>query len=262
MTSREPYIIAEIGSNLFKGRDAATCLDIGLGQIAAAKGAGADAVKFQMFTAKELYGPSYPGPESKYALPRYWVEVLADKCERTGIDFMCSAFSVDGYEFIDPFVKMHKVASPEALAEDITEYIRSIRPKPALVSNGCDDPLTYHYDNMIVMACVSKYPADALDYVLPPVYRTWGLSDHTMETYLAHMARTMGATYFERHVDFFKGEGLDTPDTPVSFDATEFKYWVETIRRAVPVPQPPTPADKYGRVEKDGGWYRPWPGGE
>ena len=72
-----------------------------------------------MFTVKELYRPSYPGPESTYALPREWVKLLADHCGRLGIDFMCSAFSVDGYKFIDPFVKMHKVTSPEALHPEI-----------------------------------------------------------------------------------------------------------------------------------------------
>lgn len=263
MTSREPYIIAEIGSNLFKGRDAATCLDIGLGQIAAAKGAGADAVKFQMFTVKELYGPSYPGPESKYALPRYWVEVLADKCERTGIDFMCSAFSVDGYEFIDPFVKMHKVASPEALDEDIMNHLGSTCGKPVLVSNGCGDPVVT-WGGMIPMECVSKYPASLEDYDLQPRLGPWGVSDHTMYEGAACKGRQMGATYFERHVDFFKGEGLDTPDTPVSYDRISFGVWASGIR-GVDLDATHDLSEsrkKYGRVEKDGGWYRPWPEGE
>jgi sialic acid synthase SpsE len=267
MTLVEPYIIAEIGSNLFKHDPQyyhLTNLDMGVSQIQAAKESGADAVKFQMFTVKELYGPSYPGPESPYALPREWVPVLAQECEKVGIDFMCSAFSVDGYKFIDRYVKMHKVASPEAEAEDICEVIFSLRPKPTLVSTGCGGPLI-EYDNMIRMTCASKYPAIRSDYYLIPSENHWGVSDHTMGLSVVSDARSLGATYFERHVDFFKGEGLDTPDTPVSFSAEAFRGWVSRIRAVQPdddFKDYSAVRKKYGRVPKDGGWYRPWPEGE
>jgi sialic acid synthase SpsE len=260
MTLVEPYIIAEIGSNLFKHDPQyyhLTNLDMGVSQIQAAKKSGADAVKFQMFTVKELYGPSYPGPESPYALPREWVPVLELECQRVGIDFMCSAFSVDGYKFIDPFVKMHKVASPEALDRDIMEWIGQ-STKDSLVSDGCGGP-SFYAGNMIPMACVSKYPAGPADYDLDLYSNVWGLSDHTLGASLGFDAREKGATYFEKHVDFYKAEGLDTPDSPVSVDGPSFALWVEGIRSRNRLTGP---AKKYGRVKKDGGWYRPWPEGE
>jgi sialic acid synthase SpsE len=143
------------------------------------------------------------------------------------------------------------------LAEDIMDWI-AVGDKLALVSDGCVGPPVY-LDNMIPMACVSRYPAEPNDYDLDLYSGKWGLSDHTLGASLAFDAREKGATYFEKHVDFFKGEGLDTPDSPVSVDGQGFGLWAAGIRScSVSAP----PAKKYGRVKKDGGWYRPWPEGE
>ena len=109
----EPYIIAEIGSNWISLQG---CID----SIWQAKECGADAVKFQMFTHEELYG--VPGDDT-FDLPRGFISELAQHCKAIDIDFMCTAFTADGVKFIDPFVKMHKVASSSASNEDLTDCV-------------------------------------------------------------------------------------------------------------------------------------------
>ena len=63
----EPYIIAEIGSNFNQS------LSLAFRLIFAAKNAGADAVKFQLFSAKRMY----PNDKKMYAEILYSKEVYA-----------------------------------------------------------------------------------------------------------------------------------------------------------------------------------------
>lgn len=227
---RDPYIIAEIGSNW-------RTLDDCLVQINGAKECGADAVKFQLFTYKELFGID---GEIKGKLPREWVSILAAHCKDTDIDFMCSAFSPEGFEFLDPYVTTHKIASPEACCSKILEKVFSLG-NPIFLSNGCltieeqveiiDGP--YWGADDVLLECVSQYPADPTMYKLrrcaslQEVYDiSWGISDHTLGNFVAMTARTLGACVFEKHVDFI---GLDTADSCVSMGLEEFKKYVDVI---------------------------------
>lgn len=261
MTS-EPYIIAEIGSNCFKWNSAALDLDCAYYQISEAKEAGAEAVKFQLFTAAEIWGPEAEGTAEaaeldRFALPPEWLPLLKAKCDEVGIDFMCSAFSVAGYALVNPHVSTHKIASPEVTAPDITAAVIA-HGKPFLWSDGCSIALE---GQGIRMLCVSKYPAHADDYGLPESAPagTWGLSDHTTGTHAALLARQAGATYFEKHVDFFKDLGQGTPDSPVSCNKDIFCRWVATIRNSENTDRGAA-CEKYGRVSKSGGYFRPFPG--
>jgi sialic acid synthase SpsE len=256
------FIIAEIGSNLFKFNDPPKDLNCARTQIELAAAAGADAVKFQLFTAAELWGPEAEGTPAaleldRFALPREWLGILADHCEQNGIEFMCSAFSVGGYQAVNPHVEMHKIASPEVTDPQIRDCVIETG-KPFLWSDGCSTALA---GKGIRLACVSKYPAYEGDYDLTdPAYTgVWGLSDHTRSTGVAIEARKAGARYFEKHVDFCKSVGQSTPDTLVSVDGDFFKRWVDLIRCADD-PQRQEAAQKYGRVEKNGAYYRPFPG--
>lgn len=267
-TQTKPYIIAEIGSNIFKDPDdKSKALDNAYRQIELARENRADAVKFQMFTAEELYGPESRGmgftyKVDRYALPREWVPHLKEKCDDVGIDFICSAFSVDGYQYLEPYVKMHKIASPEVLHPEILGLLATIS-KPVIWSDGCGDwPMWVgHFGRGIRMACVSKYPAQLWEYNPYPRSgeQVWGLSDHTNTFTLAATARRNGATYFERHVDFLKDDGV-TPDSQVSFNGMDFAVWVSAIRSAeVKAGSRESQAKKCARRKTEHGWYRPMP---
>lgn len=244
----KPIIIAELGSNIFKSEDLDIVLEDACRQIDAAKHAGATAVKFQMFTAQELYGPHISNSETekkinRYSLPRSMVPMLFDHCQAMEIEFMCSAFSLDGYDFLDPFVKSHKVASPEAACEKIVDYLFT-KDQRIILSNGClnlDQQEEYIGDTSkwgtddILMECISNYPATTSQYDLVGMSRyakinniLWGLSDHTKGIAAAVIARRLGAVCFEKHVDFYPG-GSETPDTCVSIDGTDFAFYCEKI---------------------------------
>ena len=261
----KPFIIAEIGSNWKKYPTEKENWAMLRQQVVAAKSAGADAIKFQLFTAFDLFGPEVVNTETqtkvdKYALPDSWIRGIWETCEEEGIEFMCSAFSAEGYSEVDPFVKRHKVASPEAVAEDIYLMMPKFG-KPVIWSNGCGGKVNRRDD--VLMYCVSDYPAKAKDYLLPlGVVEEWGLSDHTKGNDVAIDARRRGCTYFEKHVDFFKGIGEPTPDTCVSSTGSEFYAYVQAIRQTEPVDVRAKQRESrkaYGRRQTEHGWYRPLP---
>jgi N-acetylneuraminate synthase len=243
-------IIAEIGSNLFKYHSSEKNLKTGFDQIEAAKAAGANAVKFQMFCAEELWGPECKGKsfakyQDRFALPPVWLNVLKRKCTSVGIEFMCSGFSVHGFKTIAPYVSKHKLASPEATSKPIVDWLMD-QPKPVIASLGCmrkskiDDFLErLRPGKDIVLECVSEYPAREIEYDLIKMVEInkkyclkWGISDHTKGTVLAEFARSLGATYFEKHVDFLAGVGSETPDTEVSTNGLHFEKYVKNIGNA------------------------------
>ncbi len=160
LKDNEPYIIAEIGSNWRKSEDQDENLKIALEQISKAKECGANAVKFQLFTHKEMYGID---GDDKYALPWDWIPNLSAHANELGLDFGCTAFSTHGYSYIDPFVDFHKVASSNVSHLPIQRWFRDYCPshKTVFVSNGMfhEREFSEPAEQIVVMECVSKYPA-------------------------------------------------------------------------------------------------------
>lgn len=248
----EPYIIAEIGSNCFKFPSQEENFQLAREQIAVARACGAHAVKFQLFTYEELYG--IPAPEKykrTYEMPREWVPRLKELCDNYKIDFMCSAFSHEGFKFVDKFVSTHKIASPEAPDKDLVDTVQSLSGD-IVISNGC---LTYDEqyrlvgsdtwdDNDVLLECVSNYPANISEYnftgisdIAQTFKINWGLSDHTRGSTLSVIARQCGAVVFEKHVDLAAIAASVTPDTCVSMGRTEFEGYCRTLRLLKPTRQ-------------------------
>lgn len=236
-TLNKPFIIAEIGSNwkrlpldpfaLAKRHieDAAMC--------------GVDAVKFQFFTHKELYGME---GKDDYALPEHYLQALKAQCEIFKLHFMCSAFSTQGYRRIDRYVDIHKIASSEANDPDIRATVVSFG-KPFIISTaglGQREIDNISVDlpdrDFIFMECVAKYPAQCHEYSLDHIGkdRTFGLSDHTLNGTLSLGAVARGALVFEKHFDCLRdvprGRYIpESPDTCVSVDRKQLRKYVNEI---------------------------------
>lgn len=242
------HIIAEIGSNCFKYHSADQNFKMALMQIDSAREAGATAVKFQMFTSEELWGPEckdkvFAKLQNRFALPPHWLHDLKIRCRKSGMDFLCSGFSIQGFRNISPYVQTHKLASPEATSKPLVEFLMA-QPKPVIASLGCmrQSIITPFLDSLrpgkdIILECVSEYPASEYQYDLVKMVQyhrhydfPWGISDHTKGNTLAKYARSMGAEYFEKHVDFYLGIGRDTPDSGVSVNAQQFADYVKSIQ--------------------------------
>jgi sialic acid synthase SpsE len=239
------YIIAEIGSNWKKFESENKNNTAIANQIHHAKLAGADAVKFQMFSSKELYG-QHGYAADDWALPREKIATIFEICKSTKIDFMCTAFSKEGYDFIDPFVNTHKIASSEAANLELVEHVSKM-DKPTIISTGglnenrmCEVIQVFKKqkkeDLLIMLDCVAKYPASADDYLIWPITGfkrrgvKAGISDHTLGYVAALAAQGCGAEYFEKHFDGLKGQGMKSPDDCVSVDPKEFKMYCQVLR--------------------------------
>ena len=233
------FIVAECGSNWLTFQD---CLD----SIKSAKECGADAVKFQMYTHKELYG--YDG-EMAGELPRAWITQLAKACEHYGIEFMCTAFSPDGYRYIDPYVKRHKIASAENTDKDILETVNGLG-KPVIVSTGGTHPEYSEYFKTLVeqlngvdttlLFCVGAYPAKNVNFAnlvdLAKAFRSVkvGYSCHTNEwitPFYAHFClQSSTGKYLAVVEKHFMVRRMYTPDSEHSILPDEFKKMVHTLK--------------------------------
>ena len=90
----KPYVIAEIGSNFNQSFETAINL------INAAKNAGANAAKFQLFDTNQLYKKNHPLFRSfkKCELNKNWIKKLLRYTESLNLDFFLSFFDLKSAE--------------------------------------------------------------------------------------------------------------------------------------------------------------------
>ena len=180
------YVIAEIASN-WEG-DLAKAKRL----IRECKNAGADAVKFQMWRANDLYSPKHPQWKfiKKSELTFKNAEKLKKYADEQNIEFFCSAFypeAVDHLELIG--VKKYKIASRTCLLKDkysleTLEKVAKTR-KPVIISMGMGgnkkrimkilskNKKTFCY-------CISEYPAPFEKINWNNALKYDGFSDHSL----------------------------------------------------------------------------------
>ena len=229
-------IICEVGSN-WSTYD--HCVD----SISTAYACGANAVKFQLYEHKALYGfkqtpfkVDMPG-----TLPVAWLPKLSRKAKTIGIQFMCSAFSPELLKEVDPYVETHKVASAELTHKRLLQAINATG-KPVILSTGASGladigmALEHLKDcKVTILYCVASYPAryvnfDRLHELTKEFGQgyTYGFSDHTTDVAIIPVkAWHLGATVIEKHVNFVGATG---PDSPHSLNTDEFKLMVKALR--------------------------------
>jgi N-acetylneuraminate synthase len=255
-----PFIIAEVGSNWKTKED---CLN----SIHLAKACGADAVKFQLFDEKALYGFDVDAvrlkeyqqtvggyqfntvdshdlkPMREASMPVEWLPALKSKADAVGIEFMCTAFSPELYDVVDPFVNIHKVASAELSHIRILEKLRALG-KPVILSTGASGQadITMALAALgketptVLMYCVAAYPAREVNLdninLLKSTFNTLtGYSDHTTDVFeIPQRAIKSGACVIEKHVNFVEADG---PDAPHSLSTDEFRRMVSVVRGGI-----------------------------
>lgn len=223
-------VIAELGSNWKSFDDCKNAIGL-------AKSAGADAIKFQLYTYEELYGVA---GSLEGVLPREWIAPLAAKAQATGIEFMCTAFSPDGVRFIDPYVTTHKLASSEMCHPGMLAALRDTG-KPLLISTGAQTVTDIERVREMLagrdttwLYCEAAYPSRHADLrqlvalsqiVKAPV----GYSDHTLDVFNAPLlARDYGASVLEKHFNPF--DYTDTPDAGHSLSTDDFMAMTHALR--------------------------------
>ncbi len=203
-------IIAEAGIN-HNGN-----LPIALRMVEAAKTAGADVIKFQVYDADLLTSdPAERAMLEKYEFyPEQWGRI-AQHCKKVGIEFLGTPFDEPSVHLLEMYcnVKHYKVASPDIVNLPLLEKIAS-KHKPILLSTGMatNDEIrmalkTLNCMDVTLLHCVSEYPcpvfrinlrriADLRQRFAPVAV---GFSDHTLSVETGAMAVIAGATVLEKH---------------------------------------------------------------
>lgn len=250
------FIVAEAGVN-HNG-------DVGLAKklVDAAKDAGADAVKFQVFKAEKVvikkaekakYQKETTGSEEsqyemikKLELTREDFKELADYANKRDIMFLASPFGKESVDLLDEIgVPAFKVASGEITNFPLLKYMAK-KGKPIILSTGMatleeiEEALRAIRDqgneDIVLLHCVTNYPAKVEDVNLKAIQTLKyafklpvGFSDHTLGTTISLAAVALGAVVIEKH--FTLDRNLPGPDHKASLEPHELEEMVRAIRK-------------------------------
>ena len=232
-------VVAEIGSNwegsIIKAKKI----------IRECKKSGADAIKFQIWRANDLYNTKHPSWKviKKSELTFNQASMLKKFADKMKIDFFCSAFFPEAVDFLESInVKRYKIASRTCLLKDPfaleTLKKKASTKKPVIISMGMGGNKKkilkiFSKNNKTLCYCISEYPLEfeKIDWAMALQYD--GFSDHTMGimapiifTILKKM-KTSKKIYIEKHVKLKNSKG---PDASTSITTLQLKELISQIR--------------------------------
>jgi len=252
------FIIAEAGSNHDRKLDQALRL------IEVAAEAGADAVKFQTFSADRIaarttsaavnldgddfrpYGETLHELYKKAEMPDEWHERLMEYAQSHNLFFLSTPFDEVAVDRLDDLgVKAFKIASFEIVHLPLLKHVAG-KGKPVIISTGMA-PISdieeavnvvegEGNNQIILLHCGIGYPPKMEDIHLAamdsmkatfPEYPI-GYSDHTLGITVPTAAVARGAKVIEKH--FTVDKDLDGPDHRFALDPDELKQMVQAIR--------------------------------
>jgi len=168
------FFVAEIGSNWNGDLQKAKQI------VSECKTAGADAVKFQMWRADDLYEGKY----KEYELTFEKAEKIKKYCDHIGIEFFCSVFYPEAVAFLETLgVKRYKIGSrtfkmEDPFSKETIDAIIENTPKPVIYSNGFNQRVGFEGGRELY--CIPEYPADPSDIDWELLKTRKGFSDHTL----------------------------------------------------------------------------------
>lgn len=252
------FIIAEMSANHCGNFELAKKI------IAAAKEAGADAVKIQAYTADTITIDSkrdeflikeglWKGRYlyelyQKASTPWEWQPKLKEYADSIGMLFFSTPFDYTAVDFLEKMnVPMYKIASFEAFDYPLIKYAAK-HGKPMIISTGVstleemqgaiDACKAVGNNDITLLKCTSAYPAKLEDMNLLTIKDMIerfgsqgvkiGLSDHSMSIEPVVAAITLGARVIEKH--FTIDRALGGEDSGFSLNKDEFAAMVRAVR--------------------------------
>ena len=227
--------------------------------------AGADAAKFQHFTADTIVSDegfkSLGGQQSHQSkwkksvfdvyqdasIDQDWTPILKETCDKAGITFLTSPYSYELVDKVDDFLSAYKIGSGDITWLGIVDYIAS-KGKPVLLATGAStmgevdiamSTLLNRTDEIVLMQCNTNYTASLKNfkYINLNVLKAYGkkypdtilgLSDHTPGHATVLGAVTLGARVIEKH--FTDDTTREGPDHKFSMDFNAWKDMVDRTR--------------------------------
>ena len=233
------FVVAEIGSNWEGNYTKAKKI------IQECKKANADAVKFQMWKAEELYDKSHPNWNEikRSELSFQMAKKLKKFSDKQKIEFFCSAFYPDAVKFLTSIgVKKFKVASRTCLLRDPYSFEtlkkKAESKKQIILSMGMGGnkrkiSKIFEKNKTVFCYCISDYPLKFEKINWRKAIKYDGFSDHTMDI-LAPILFTIfkkqkksKRIYIEKHV---KMENSMGPDASTSISTKQLSEMIINIR--------------------------------
>ena len=231
-------IIAEIGSN-WNG-------DVKIGKkiIKQLKKIGANAAKFQMWRAQDLYNSNHPNwkeiKKSEFTFKH--AQELKKYSDKLNIDCFWSIFYPEAVDYLEKLhVKFYKIASRTSalLDHNSLETMNAIAKtkKPVIISMGFGGnkkkiKIIFKNNKKYFLYCISKYPTkiQELNFNLMKKYN--GFSDHTEDSlapllYAIKSKSQKKIKFLEKHVSIPESSG---PDKPFSMDIEYFSKMIKDIK--------------------------------
>ncbi|MDC2978515.1 N-acetylneuraminate synthase family protein [Pelagibacteraceae bacterium] len=257
--NNKTFFIADIAANHDNNLNKAIDL------IHLAAEAGADAAKFQHFTAETIVSDkgfqllntklSHQKSWNKSVYDTYkdaslnieWTEKLKNECKKANIIFFTSPYSLKIVDEINKFVSVYKIGSGDITWLEIIERI-SKKNKPVFLATGASNmkdvdkavkAVLKHNKKLCLMQCNTNYTASLknFEYINLNVLKSFnlkypsiltGLSDHTPGHSTVLGAIALGISAVEKH--FTDNNNLEGPDHKFSMNPKSWKEMVDRSR--------------------------------
>jgi len=232
-------IVAEIGSNWEGSVSKAEKI------MYECEKAGADAVKFQMWRAKDLYSENHPNWKEikKSELTFEKARKIKKIADKIGIEFMCSVFYPEAIEFLETLdVKRYKVASRTCLFKDPNSLEvlenKALTKKQIIISMGMGGSKKkmeriFSKNKTTFCYCISEYPLEFKKIDWKKAVKYDGFSDHTsgitapLLFAILKKQKNSKEIIIEKHIKLKNSKG---PDASTSMDTKLFSELISHIR--------------------------------
>lgn len=249
------FVIAEAGVNHNGDLDLAKQL------IDVATKSRADAVKFQTFKPESLVTATAPKADyqlkttesseshlemlKKLELHSDALRELCDYAHKVGITFLSTPFDEDSADQLEELdIPAFKVSSGDLTNTPLLQHIARKR-RPMMLSTGMANLKEVEEavatvgnagcDELVLLHCVSKYPAEPVDSNLRAIKTLWetfdvptGYSDHSEGIEISLAAAALGACLIEKH--FTLSRTLPGPDHKASLEPAELETLIRGLR--------------------------------